>query len=175
MDFAQVEARVAKLRQDLAAGRLTEEECKAQMRELMVEDGDGNWWMVGYETGEWYRHDGTDWARADPPGRTVPQPTPQPVAPPARVSYSSASQSVEQTSLPLKPQRGKGIMVLLLGLVISIALGYGLAFLTYTILHEGLGTGPALANRFAFTCWGIVGLGGLILSIRAARKFWRGK
>jgi hypothetical protein len=93
MDFAQVEARVAKLRQDLAAGRLTEEQFKAQLREMMVEDGDGNWWMVGYETGEWYHHDGTDWVRADPPGRAVPQPTSQPVAPSARVSHSSACQS----------------------------------------------------------------------------------
>jgi hypothetical protein len=51
----------------VAGGLLTEEECKAQMRDLMVEDANGNWWMVGYETGEWYRHDGTDWVRADPP------------------------------------------------------------------------------------------------------------
>jgi hypothetical protein len=55
------------LRRQVADGLLTEEECKARMRELMVEDSDGNWWMVGYETGEWYRHDGTDWIQADPP------------------------------------------------------------------------------------------------------------
>jgi hypothetical protein len=77
------------LRQDLAAGRLTEEQFKARLRELMVEDEEGNWWMVGYETGEWYRHDGTDWVRADPPGRVVPKPVPSPeaqwVSPPGHV------------------------------------------------------------------------------------------
>jgi len=80
MNFAEVEREVAKLRQQVAAGRLTEEACKARMRELMVEDADGNWWMVGYETREWYRHDGTDWVRADPPGRVVPKPVPSPEA-----------------------------------------------------------------------------------------------
>jgi hypothetical protein len=55
------------LRRQVADGLLTEDECKARMRELMVEDSDGNWWMVGYETGEWYRHDGTDWIQANPP------------------------------------------------------------------------------------------------------------
>ena len=175
MDFVQVEQEVAKLRQDLAAGRLTEEQFKAQLREMMVEDDDGNWWMVGYETGEWYRHDGTDWVRADLPGRAVPASTPQPVAPSARVSHSTDLQSGEQTALPLKPQRGKGIAVLLLGLVISIVLSYGLAALTFTFLDEYLGAEYDLANTLGLTCWGIAGLGGLILSIRAARKTWRGK
>ncbi|MDY6876997.1 MAG: SHOCT domain-containing protein [Chloroflexota bacterium] len=85
MDFAEVEREVAKLRQRLAAGRLTEEQFKARLRELMVLDEHGDWWMVGYETGEWYCHDGTDWMRADPSGgtnrRAIPQPMTQPVAP----------------------------------------------------------------------------------------------
>lgn len=65
--FVNVEQQVKVLRRQVADGLLTEKECKAQMRELMVEDSDGNWWMVGYETGGWYRHDGTDWVQADPP------------------------------------------------------------------------------------------------------------
>ena len=65
--FADIERQVEVLRRQVADGLLTEDECKARMRELMVEDSDGNWWMVGYETGEWYRHDGTDWIQANPP------------------------------------------------------------------------------------------------------------
>jgi len=80
MNFAEVEREVARLRQGMAAGRLTEEQFKARLRELMVLDEHGGWWMVGYETGEWYRHDGTDWVRADPPGRVVPEATPPPTA-----------------------------------------------------------------------------------------------
>ena len=82
MNFAEVEKKVAKLRQDLAAGRLTEEQFKARLRELMVEDEQGNWWMVGYETGEWYRHDGADWVPDQPPGRIAPKPVPPPLARP---------------------------------------------------------------------------------------------
>ncbi len=65
--FANVERQVEVLRRQVTDGLLAEEECKARMHDLMVEDADGNWWMVGYETGEWYRHDGIDWVRADPP------------------------------------------------------------------------------------------------------------
>lgn len=65
--FKDVERQVEALRRQVADGLLSEEECKARMRDLMVEDADGTWWMVGYETGEWYRHDGTDWVPSDPP------------------------------------------------------------------------------------------------------------
>lgn len=66
--FVEVAQEVERLRQQVGAGTLTAEEGQARMRDLMVEDADGNWWMVGYETGKWYRHDGTDWVEADPPG-----------------------------------------------------------------------------------------------------------
>jgi hypothetical protein len=67
MNFAEVERVVAKLRQDLATGRLTEDQFKTRLREMMVQDKRGDWWMVGYETGQWYRHDGTDWVPDQPP------------------------------------------------------------------------------------------------------------
>ncbi|MDY6876999.1 MAG: hypothetical protein SWK90_12460 [Chloroflexota bacterium] len=71
MNFAEVERVVVKLRQDVAAGRLTGEQFKARLREMMVQDEHGDWWMVGYETGEWYRHDGSDWVPERPPGRAA--------------------------------------------------------------------------------------------------------
>lgn len=91
MNFAEVERMVAKLRQDLAAGRLTEEQFKAQLRGMMVEDEAGNWWMVGYETGQWYRHDGTDWVLDQPPGYT-PSVATQPSALPGGAPPRPASQ-----------------------------------------------------------------------------------
>ncbi|MDY7075879.1 MAG: hypothetical protein SXV54_03040 [Chloroflexota bacterium] len=94
MDFGQVEERVAKLRQSLAAGHLTEEQFKFQLREMMVEDADGNWWMVGYETGEWYRHNGTDWVQADPPGRHALGA--QPAAPVKPGQFRAGSSSMAQ-------------------------------------------------------------------------------
>lgn len=67
--FARVEREAARLRREVGAGRMTEEQCKARLKELMVQDERGAWWMVGAETGKWYRHQGGDWVRADPPGR----------------------------------------------------------------------------------------------------------
>jgi hypothetical protein len=99
MNFAEVEREVAKLRQEVAAGRLTDEQFKARLRELMVQDEHGDWWMVGYESGQWHRHDGTDWVRADPPGRVTPESTPPPVSPPAHVPSRPAPQPVARLAV----------------------------------------------------------------------------
>jgi len=58
MDFAQVETRFKELKGKYDAGALTEEEFKAQLQELMIQDEQGRWWIIGYETGQWYYHDG---------------------------------------------------------------------------------------------------------------------
>ncbi len=65
--FQEVEFQAAALRQQVAQGRISEPLCRERMRDLMVQDTHGNWWMVGYESGSWFRHDGRDWVRADPP------------------------------------------------------------------------------------------------------------
>jgi hypothetical protein len=67
MDYAQVEEQFQSLKQQFTAGKLDEAAFKAQLNELMVQDGQGRWWMIGYETGQWYMHDGSAWVRADPP------------------------------------------------------------------------------------------------------------
>lgn len=173
MNFAQVEKEVAQLRQELDADRLTEEQFKTRLRELMVEDEDGNWWMVGYETGEWYRHDSADWVRADPPGRLAPEPTPTPTAPPVH----APSKPTPQPDVPAKPRqhRSLGTIVFLLGLGISIAVGWLAAAATQSILCNHLSVDYDSTNAIAFAIWGAVGLGGLILTIKTARKLWRGK
>jgi len=89
MDYAQVEKQFQELKEQLAAGKLDEAGFKAKLNELMVQDEQGRWWMIGYETGQWYTHDGTAWVRSDPPGRAAPAPA---QAEKARVS-----------AIPIKP------------------------------------------------------------------------
>jgi hypothetical protein len=156
MDFVQVEQEVAKLRQDLAAGRLTEDACKARMRELMVEDSDGNWWMVGYETGEWYCHDGTDWVRADPPGCAVQQATPKPLPQPV-------------ASTEPKPHPFRGILVFVLYEIVIITIGFVLAVVLANLFFDGRD------NLISWICLIGVSLWGLVPSYRSSRKAWRGK
>ena len=66
--FAGVAHQASVLRQRTTEGLMTEAECKAQMRELMIPGTDGKWWMVGYQSGAWYAHDGSGWVQAQPPG-----------------------------------------------------------------------------------------------------------
>jgi hypothetical protein len=167
MNFAEVEREVAKLRQDLTAGRLTEEQFKARLREMMVEDEQGNWWMVGYETGQWYRHDGTDWVRANPPGRVAPRAAPQPVARPVAPAKP-------------KPRRFWRIVVLLLGLAVTfVAGGIAVQLVYFLVYDEAIAFAAAYFlvydEAIAFAAAGATWLGGLILIIVITRKVWRRK
>jgi hypothetical protein len=67
MDFQQAGEQFKQLRARLDSGQLTEADFKAKLQDLMVQDEQGAWWMIGQATGQWYRHDGTGWVRADPP------------------------------------------------------------------------------------------------------------
>jgi len=67
MDFSKVEAEFQKLKRQFEAGALTEVEFKARLQELMHQDERGRWWMIGYETGQWYYHDGEKWVQSEPP------------------------------------------------------------------------------------------------------------
>jgi len=67
MTFRQVEDEYRQLKSQLDAGQLTETDLRARLEELMTQDDQGRWWIIGYETGLWYFHDGTQWVQADPP------------------------------------------------------------------------------------------------------------
>jgi hypothetical protein len=81
MDFRAVEEKVKRLRAQFAAGELPEAAFKAQLEELMIQDAEGHWWTLGYETGQWYCHDGEKWVARHPPGgQPAPTPGTQPVS-----------------------------------------------------------------------------------------------
>ena len=79
MDFKQTEKKFEKLKAEFAAGILSEARFKTQLEELMLQDEQGSWWMIGYETEQWYRHDGKDWVRTDPPGTHARKSAPPPL------------------------------------------------------------------------------------------------
>jgi hypothetical protein len=148
--FARVELQAAVLRQDLAAGRLTEPQFKEKLRELMLQDAQGHWWMVGAESGGWYRFDGANWMRAEPPGHISIRATPQPI------THSVA---------PAEPQPRKllGALVFALGLVLTVMVG-GLA-----IEATEHGNTREISFPIGIAIW----LVGGILTIIATRKVWR--
>jgi hypothetical protein len=66
-DFSRVETEFERLKARFESGALTEAEFKSQLEELMIEDEQGRWWILGYESGLWYYHDGKQWVQSEPP------------------------------------------------------------------------------------------------------------
>ena len=84
--FREVERRVARLRDQYSAGQITRQELKARLRELMLLDDQGRWWMLGVESNKWYVNQGGEWVEAEPP-----RPAFVPPAPPAEPETATAN------------------------------------------------------------------------------------
>ena len=67
MKFTETEAQFRQLKAQYDAGDLSETDFKARLQDLMIQDEQGRWWMIGYETGQWYVHDGEKWVLAELP------------------------------------------------------------------------------------------------------------
>ena len=57
--FRRAEDEYFRLKGQLAAGRITPEQFEAALKNLMLQDAQGRWWMLGPDTGKWHVHDGT--------------------------------------------------------------------------------------------------------------------
>jgi hypothetical protein len=67
--FTDVEQQAAQLRALVAAGQLSQAQLGAYMVQMMVQDGQGQVWMVGAKSGQWHRFDGAKWVPDSPPRR----------------------------------------------------------------------------------------------------------
>jgi hypothetical protein len=81
--FHRVELEHARLKEEVAAGRMTEEAFERALDGLTIEAG-GRFWALGANSGKWYASDGDRWTEAQPP--SIAEPTSVPVqAPPHAV------------------------------------------------------------------------------------------
>jgi oligopeptide transport system substrate-binding protein len=117
MDFSKVEAEFQRLKRQFEAGALTEAEFKAQLQNLMIQDEQGRWWMIGYETGQWYYHDGTKWVRGEPPQVAVLAPSIPLIEKPTEAQRVPTLPGIK----PLWIGGGLGALVLLAVLVVALA------------------------------------------------------
>lgn len=78
MDFKQAENKFKQLKGQFESGILTETEFKTKLEDLMIQDEQGIWWIIGYETGRWYRHNGKSWVQADLPTKLSQKSRPTP-------------------------------------------------------------------------------------------------
>ncbi len=51
--FQQAEDRYFLLKGQRATGRITREQFNAALKELMIQDAQGRWWMIGVDSGKW--------------------------------------------------------------------------------------------------------------------------
>ncbi len=97
--FENAEREFFKLKGQLAAGRITSEQFDRALKELIVEDMQGRFWMLGADSGKWYVHDGQSWVEANPPGvaqresQIAPAPSPAPAPPPPAPKPQGARRS----------------------------------------------------------------------------------
>ncbi len=154
--FSRVEAEVAQLKQQRAAGKLSEDKFNEALKNLMVEDDDHCWWMVGTTSGAWHRFDGQNWVPATPPGRWV-----QGSGAPGVFSTQSAG-IVRPKGHPF----GAFILFIVLLPVVATA-----GFFMGQFIYEGLEIrSDTVAFIFAGAVWAI----GLFLDFKLARRTWRG-
>ncbi|MBN2345627.1 MAG: hypothetical protein JXO51_04490 [Candidatus Aminicenantes bacterium] len=64
--FREVERLYKDLRERQAAGEISAEDMKAELKKMMIRDEENRYWMLGGKTGGWYVYDGTSWNADDP-------------------------------------------------------------------------------------------------------------
>jgi hypothetical protein len=64
--FFEAEQKFKRLKDKFNTQELSETK-KKLLQDIMVQDGLGRWWTIGYETGQWYVHDGEKWVLSVPP------------------------------------------------------------------------------------------------------------
>ena len=148
MNVEELENRYSQLKSQLDAGTISLQQFQNEVNKLQFQDAEGRHWMIGAQTGQWYRLDGVNWVPAKPPrlsgvrcprcnaplkmgdvfcagcGYQVPDNTP--ITEPAR-SYQQAvvPQASSQSGIPVWAWLGCGalVVVLLTGLVLVLAIG----------------------------------------------------
>ncbi len=108
------------------AGQLTSEEYQAALTKLVVQDNDGDYWMLGVDSGDWYWYDGEEW-NLRTPSLVLPEEE-QPIQ-----SITPAPQQPEQLEA-IPPTQTKGGRWGVIGLWFISAL-FVLAFGVYAVVE----------------------------------------
>ena len=96
--FQRAEDEYFRLRGQFAGGRITREQFEAALKELMPQDAQGRYWMLGAESGRWYVHDGKNWTEAQPPSSAASPPPAANARPPARPPRAASLAPAEFTA-----------------------------------------------------------------------------
>ena len=141
--FQRVEDEYYRLKGKYATGRLTEEEFDQALKDLVFQDAQGRYWIVGAETGEWYASDGGAWLKAQPPAAATAAPRASPPVAPAEMESKHAPLIAESDATAARRYGGfwrRLIAYLLDGILLGVLNVFVLEPLTGVIVRS-----PALA------------------------------
>lgn len=122
--YRHAEDEYFKLRGQFDTGRLTQEQFDEKLRELMIHDAQGRYWMLGADSGKWYYYDGAKWVQGEPYAGATPPPMAVPVETRPLSSPDTAPPLVPLTANPLvgsyaaAPSRGLPIVPIIIAIVL---------------------------------------------------------
>jgi hypothetical protein len=165
--FKRAENEYFRFRGQLETGRITRAQFDAALKELMIQDAQGRWWVIGANDSRWYVNDGTRWVQAEPPISSpvvaVPPLPPAMPLPPIPQQQVPLRRVAQQPSTPVSITARKSgggcscflwgclaIVVLLLIAGVAVYLGFQNGIITpNTVLNlVGLGPGDIEADNF---------------------------
>jgi TolB protein len=120
MDFREVEKRFQELKNRLDSGTIDEADFEAELRKLYVIDGEGQYWMMGAQTGHWYYYDGAKWVEAKRPEEEMQAPA---EAPASKPPPSSPTGPAKAAPVPPTEKRSRNLVIpIVIGLVVLCCL-----------------------------------------------------
>jgi hypothetical protein len=64
--FREIEELYKDLKERQAAGEVSAEDMKSELKKMMLRDEENRFWMLGGKSGGWYMYDGSAWNPSDP-------------------------------------------------------------------------------------------------------------
>ena len=113
--FQKAEDEYFRLKGQLAAGRITQSQFETALKDLIVQDAQGRYWMLGVDSAHWYVHDGKKWVEAQPSSElsiSIPE-------------ASAPNASTQTLSAPQGPSRNLRMLAIGLAGLIFICIGIG--------------------------------------------------
>ncbi len=117
--FAAAQQAYLELKGRYARGEMTEAEFEAAMQNLTVQDADGFYWMLGAESGQWYRYDGQQWLQTNPPliAAAPPVSPPPPMPPPVAAALPPTAAAPPAKKSNWKRWLALLVLAILIGIV----------------------------------------------------------
>ena len=106
--FKKVEDDYFVLRGKLESHVITREQFEAALKDMMIQDAQRHWWMLGVNDAKWYMNDGKSWIQAEPPQSTK----------------TSAPSDISQQSKPSRFSKKTIIAVILLAIGLCSCLNF---------------------------------------------------